>query len=164
MESETNNPKQKSTYRKVSSKENHCHYYDSHSYFKLYLYKIICWISSHIGVRRNDKADWAAKSALDLTPTISEFHILTRKPKSINSFTRNGNNAGIIIYTINSFRSSPLWENGDEPSENQEENKSSYSDCILVIHGSLTLSYRNKNNSQCLTCQSPCAVKHILIE
>ena len=74
------------------------------------------------------------------------FHILTRNPKSINSFTQNGNNNGIITSTINSSRPSQIWENGDQLSENQE-NKSLYPDCALVIRGLFTLSYRNNNNN-----------------
>ena len=60
----------------------------------------------------------------------------------------NGNNAGIITTsTINSSRSSPLWENRDELSENQEENKSLYSNCALVMQDLLTLLYLNRNNN-----------------
>ncbi len=118
-------------------------------------------IPSHIWVKGNERA----KLALNLTPqTNSVFHILTWNPKSIIYFTENGNNAGIITSTPNSSKSSPLWENGDQLSENQEENKSLYPDCILVIQGLLTLLYLNRNNNQCLTCQMLWTVKHVLIE
>ena len=30
-----------------------------------------CWIPSHIRVSRNKRADWAAKSALDLSPEVN---------------------------------------------------------------------------------------------
>ena len=66
------------------------------------------------------------------TTTNSRFHILTWNSKSINFFTQNSNNAGIITSTTNSSRSSPLWENGDQLLENWEENKSLYLDCALI--------------------------------
>ena len=95
---------------------------------------IICWIPSHIGVRENERAGSAAKSALELTPTNSGFYILTWYPQSINSFTQNGSNdVKKNPSTINSFKSSPRWENGDHLWENQDENKSLYHDCALVI-------------------------------
>ena len=109
-------------------------------------------------MRRNERADSAATPALDLTPTISGFHILTWNPKSINPFTQNGNNAGIISSTINSSRSSQVRQNGDQLSENQEENKTLYIDCTLVIQGSLILSYWNKNNNHSVwpvKCHAP---------
>ena len=90
--------------------------------------------------------------------TNSGFHILIWNPQSIK---QNGNNAGIIIPTIDSSKSSLLKENGDQLWENQEENKSLYPDCALVIQGLLTISYWNRNNNHHVW---PCTVKHVLIE
>ena len=101
---------------------------------------IICWTPSHFGVRENERADSATKSALDLTPDISRIPYTDPNQQLINSFTQNGNNNGAITSTINSFKFSPAWESGDQHRENKEENKLLYSDCELVIQGLLTLS------------------------
>ena len=90
--------------------------------------------------------------------------MLTLNPKSTNSFTQNGNNAGIITLTINSFKSSPLWENGDQLSENQEKNV--IISWLCIGHTKLTHSFilKQEQQLQCLTCQTSCTVKHVLIE
>ena len=78
---------------------------DSMSYFEEIL---ICWIPSYVGLRemkvqtRQPGRSWVQPSKK------SRFIILTWNPKSINFFSENGNNAGIITSTSNSFRSSLL--------------------------------------------------------
>ena len=49
--------------------------------------------------------------------------------------------------SINSSKFSQPWESGDQHRENQEENKSLYPDCELVIQGLLTLSFWNRNHN-----------------
>ena len=107
---------------------------------------LICWIPSHIEVRRNERADSATRSALCVTPDKFRIPYTDWKIK-INQFTQNGNGAGIITSITDSSRSSPHWEDGDQLSENEEENTSLCPNCVLVIQGSLTLSYWNKNNN-----------------
>ena len=94
--------------------------------------------------------------------TISGFHLQTWNSKSINPFTQNSNNTEIITPTINYSRSNPLWENGDQLSGNQEENKNR----LRIGHTRLTHSFilKQEEQPQCLTCQTTCTIKHVLIE
>ena len=59
---------------------------------------------------------------------------------------------------LEKFQIQQLWENGKQLSKNQEENKSLYLACPLVIQGLLTLSYWNRNNNH-----SVWRVKHLAL-
>ena len=80
---------------------------------------ITCWAPSHIGVRRNERADSATKSALGLTPDKSRIPYTDLKP-TINKF----------LHTkwqqqwSNNIHNKQPWECGDQHQETQEENKS----------------------------------------
>ena len=92
---------------------------------------------SHIGVRGNERAGSAAKSALDLTPNKSRIPYTDLKP-TINKFLHTkwqqqwSNNIHNKLFQIQ-----PTWESGDQHRENPEENKLLYPDCELVIQGLL---------------------------
>ena len=73
-------------------------------------------------MRRNHRADAAAKSALDLTPDKYNIPYTDLKPK-INNFLHKNGNAGIEIPIINDSRLDPFGENGAQLSENREKNK-----------------------------------------
>ena len=102
---------------------------------------LICW----------SETKWKCRLGVQVGPESNSWliqdSIQAWNPKSMNSSTQNCNNAGIIPSTTNSSRWSPLWENTDQVSENQEENKSLYPNCVLVIQGLLTLLYWNRNNN-----------------
>ena len=94
---------------------------------------------NHIGVRGDERADSAAKSAVDLTPNKSRIPYTDLKP-TIDKFLHTkwqqqwSNN-------INSSKFSQPWESGDRHLENQEENMLLYPDCELVIQGLLTVTF-----------------------
>ena len=106
---------------------------------------ILCWISSHIGVRGNERANLAAKSALYLTPDNFRIPYTDLKPK-INKFLHAKwqqhwndnihNKVFQILHTLGEWR--PAFRKSRRTSHN-------ILICALVIQGSLTLSYWNKN-------------------
>ena len=57
---------------------------------------ILCWLPSHTGIKGNEKADIAAKSALLLPPSKSELPNTDFKP-IINIFLTNDSQFGILL-------------------------------------------------------------------
>ena len=125
---------------------------------------IFCWIPSHIKVSGNEKADSAAKLALDLSPEIISIPYTDLKPTISKFLYTKWRQWWTITSIINSFKFSPPWENRDQLLENQEENKSLYPDCALVIQGLLTLSYWNRNHNHNIWPVKQLARLNILIE
>ena len=63
---------------------------------------------------------------------------------------------------MNSSWSNPFLANEDQCSENPERNKSPNPNYAFGIQDLCTL--KQEKQPQCITCQMPCTVKHILIE
>ena len=76
---------------------------------------ILCWVPSHIGIRGNEKADSATKSALDLprvkvgVPNTDFNTILT------NIFFPLGKMIGMVWLRTSFILSSQSWEIGSPP-------------------------------------------------
>ena len=93
-------------------------------------------------MRENEGADSAAKSVLDLTPDKSRIPYTDLKP-TINKFfhkkwqQRWNNNIHNKFFQIQPT----LGEWRPALKKNQDENKSLYPNCTLVIQGLLTHSY-----------------------
>ena len=86
--------------------------------------------------------------------------------QSVNSFTQNGNNDVTLTSIINFSQFSPPCENGDQLLENEEENKPVVISRLRIGYTRLTHTFilKQEPQPQCLTCQTTCTVKHILIE
>ena len=125
----------------------------------------MCWTPSHIGVRGNEKADSAAKSALDLTPDKSRIPYTDLKP-TINKFLhtkwqqqrRNNihNKLFQILPTLGEWR----------PASRKSRREQVVISRLRIDHTRLTHSFilKQEPQPQCLTCLTTCMVKHILIE
>ena len=126
---------------------------------------IICWTPSHIGVRGNKRADFATTSALDLTPNKSRIPYTDLKP-TINKFLHTKwqqqwsnkihNKLFQIQPTLGEWR----------PASRKSRRKQVVISRLRIDHKRLTHSFilKQEPQPQCLTCQTTCTVKHILIE
>ena len=123
---------------------------------------VFYWIPSHIEVRENQRADAAAKSALDLTPDMYNIPYTDLKPK-INKilhkkwqqrWNRNTNNE---LFQVRPFLGE--WH----PALRKEQVTITR---LRIGHSRLTHSFRLKQEQQpqCSTCQTPFTIKHVLLE
>ena len=126
---------------------------------------IICWTPSHIGVRRNERADSAAKSALDLTPDKSTIPYTDLKP-TINKFLHTkwqqqwSNNIHNKLFQIQPTLGE--WR----PASRRSRREQVVISRLRIDHTRLTHSFilKQEPQPQCSTGQTTWKVKHILIE
>ena len=117
------------------------------------------------GVRGNERADSAAKSALDLTPDKSRISFTDLKP-TINKFLHTkwqqqwSNNIHNKLFQIQ-----PTLGEWRSPSR-KSRRKQVVISRLRIGYTRLTHSFilKQEPQPQCLTCQTTCTVKHILIE
>ena len=126
---------------------------------------ILCWISSHIRVSGNKRADLAAKSALDLSPEVLSIPYTDLKP-TISKFLHTKwqqqwdmnihNKLFQILPTLGEWR----------PAFRKSRRELVFISQSRIGHTRLTHAYilKQEPQPQCLTCQTTCSVKHILIE
>ena len=125
----------------------------------------MCWIPSHIRVSRNESADSAAKSALDLSPEVLSIPYTDLK-QTISKFLHTKWQQRWDINIHNKlFQIQPTlgeWRPAFRKSRREQVVISQ----LWIGHTRLTHSFTLKQepDPRCLTCQTTCTVKHILIE
>ena len=126
---------------------------------------LICWNSSHIDVRRNDGADVAAKSTLDLTPEKYNILYTDLKPKIRNFLRKKWQQCWDNNINNKLFQIKPIL--GERRPAFRKSRREQFTITRLRIgHTRLKHYYilKQEQQPQCSTCQMPCTVKHILLE
>ena len=134
-------------------------------YFKYPKEIIMCWIPSHIRVSGNERADSAAKSARDLSPDNIAITYTDLKPQ-INKFfltkwqQRWNNNINNKLFQIK------LTLGEWRPAFRKLRKEQVIISRLWIGHTSLTHSFilKQRQSPQCLTCQTPYTIKHVLVE
>ena len=126
---------------------------------------IICWIPSNIGVSGNGRADSVAKSALVLTPDKFRIPYTDLKP-TINKFlhTKWQQQWSNNIHN-KPFQIQPTFGEW-RPASRKSKREQVVISRLRIGHTRLTHSFilKQEPQPQCLTCQTTCTVKYILIE
>ena len=126
---------------------------------------ILCWIPSHIGVRENERADSAAKSALDLSPKVISIPYTDLKPIISKFLHTKWQQRWDMNIQNKLFQIQPTlgeWKPAFRTSRRGQVIISR----LHIGHTRLTHAFilKQETQPQCLTCQTTCTVKHILIE
>ena len=125
---------------------------------------IICWTPRHIRVRGKERADSAAKLALDLTPDKSRIAYTDLKP-TINKFLHTKWQQQWSNNTHNKlFQIQPTL--GEWRPASRKSRREQVISRLRIGHTRFTHSFilKQEPQPQCFTCQTTCTVKHILIE
>ena len=126
---------------------------------------IFCWIPSHIGISGNEAADNAAKAGLDLRVTDMQlpytdfkYYIIQyiKSKWQIQWNTTVGNKLRTIQPTLGK------WKGSCRTSRREETVLSR----LRIGHSRLTHSYllTRDDPPECVPCQCPLTIKHILVE
>ena len=122
----------------------------------------MCWIPSHIGVRGNERADSAAKAALDLRPDNICIPYTDLKPQINKLFFAKWQQRWNNNINNKFFQITPTLG----PAFRKSRKEQVIISRLRISHTKLTHSFvlKQEQPSQCSTCQTPYTIKDVLVE
>ena len=126
---------------------------------------VFCWIPSHVGIHGNEEADLAAKKSLSLHPSNLKLPYTDFK-SNVNKFIVSKWQSSWNDVLFNKLHDvKPTlgeWHQGNRSVRREEVVLSR----CRIGHSRLTHTFLLKNEDQpeCIPCQTPLTIKHILID
>lgn len=126
---------------------------------------VFCWLPSHVGIKGNEKADIAAKSALALQPSDLKIPYTDFKP-CINDNLRNKWQSAWNAAVNNKLHSIKPSLGEWQPSHRTDRKEEVTLARLRIGHTFLTHSFLLTGEEQplCIPCQEPFTVKHFLLD
>ena len=124
-----------------------------------------CRFPSYIGVRGNERADWAVKSALDLIPKVISIPYTDLKPIISKFLHKKWQQRWDMNIHNKLFQIQPTLREW-RPAFRTPRREQVVISRLRIGHTRLTHAFimKQEPQPQCLMCQTTCTVKHILIE
>ena len=126
---------------------------------------VFCWLPSHVGIRGNEKADIAAKSALTLNISDLKIPFTDFKP-SINTFLHNKWQMSWNAAVFNKLHSIKPSLGEWQPNYRIDRKEETTLARLRIGHTFTTHSFLLKGEDWpvCIPCQEPFSVKHVLLD
>ena len=126
---------------------------------------VFCWLPSHVGIKGNEKADIAAKSALNLIISDLKIPFTDFKP-SINTFLRNKWQMSWNAAVLNKLHSMKPSLGEWHPNYRIDRKEEVTLARLRIGHTFITHSFLLKGEDWplCIPCQEPFSVKHFLLD
>ena len=125
---------------------------------------ILCWLPSHTGIKGNEKADLAAKSALLLPPSNFKLPYTDFKPV-INKYLFNKWQSVWDTAVHNKLHSIKPILSEWRPAYRMDRKEEVVLTRLRIGHSYATHSYLLKGEEQpmCIPCDTPFTIKHVLL-